>query len=102
MSCLLPYEKEAKAFVLNTGLDRANKLLTAICNRIDRRITIANNQMCSGFIDNTCVRKSHWEIEMISLLKMGLQLLNTDTPDAAKQRILERIKARKAKRSLCL
>lgn len=88
MNHLLPDEQAAKSFVENTGVKRSARLLTAVSNRIQRRIVAAK-------IDSIYIRKSPWEVELIFNIKMGLQLLNTDTPQKARERNLARRNAKK-------
>jgi hypothetical protein len=99
MSQLLAQEQKAKLLVDNLGVDRSHRLLTAICNRIERRIRRANRMLFTMFIDNSCVRKYHWEIELIGSLKLGIQMLNQDTPERAHDRILARRKKRQEVRN---
>jgi hypothetical protein len=95
---LLPNEQRAKDFVSRIGIERAERLLTMVCNRVERRIRMANSQVIGQFFDDSCIKKYEWEVTLTYELKMGLQLLNTDTPAKARERIVARRKARKALR----
>ena len=102
---LLADDQKAKKFVLSIGLGRANRLLTMVVARIQRRVDIGNEECPSMFFNVGNVRVAQWEIDLIHSLKRGISITDTyNTPIAAKARIAERIAARKAKRqeSFCV
>lgn len=92
---LLPNELKAKMFVELIGVDRAQRLLTAVTNRIERRVGKANKGMNPIFTALN-IRKSPWEIDIVHKLKIGLILNCSDSPAAARKRNLERRALRKA------
>ncbi|MCF2903086.1 hypothetical protein L1267_22205 [Pseudoalteromonas sp. OFAV1] len=100
MNNLLPSEQYALDFVLRIGRERATRLLELVTGRISRRIRVGNEKSFGQFLDESCIRKAPWEVELTYQLKMGLQLSNTDTPAAAHERILKRIAERKERAAL--
>ncbi|MFT5724496.1 MAG: hypothetical protein ACI9JN_001615 [Bacteroidia bacterium] len=98
---LLTDEQRAKEFVLGINRERAYRLITAICARIERRIYKANTVSTSKNFDWGNIKKSAWETDLIFKLKMGLQLTDTyNTPEAARKRILQRRAIRNKARAL--
>lgn len=93
---LLQAEQVAYNFIASIGEQRANRLLTMVCNRIDRRIKNANKKASLAIINNTCVRTEEWETNLMHNIKLGLTLHNTDSPEKARQRNLQRRAERKA------
>ncbi|OEE38306.1 hypothetical protein A1QO_02695 [Vibrio genomosp. F10 str. ZF-129] len=94
---LLPNEAKAKAFVLRIGFERSTRLINAIDRRFQRRYKKACINSFSP-INPEWIYKTKLEVELMHQLKMGLSLADTsNTPAAARQRILERIERRKAK-----
>lgn len=96
---LLASEVKAKALVQKIGFVRATNIVNSLCARIERRIERANEGMFVTFIDNSCVRKSEWETDLLYQLKLGLMLTDYDSPLKARARILERRKLRKLERA---
>lgn len=95
---LLPNEQKAKDFVNTIGTERAERILNAICRRLDRRYERACNQSMVPF-DRDHMRRTSLEVSLLWELKTGLMLNDTyNTPQAAKARILKRIAARKERR----
>lgn len=93
---LLRDEEEAKTFVAKIGIERAESILNAICSRIKRRIDVGNRGAVGFRYDESSIRRTDIEINLMHKLKMGLSLLDTSNkPCAAHQRILQRIAARK-------
>lgn len=94
---LLKNEQAAKELVNRIGVMRANKIINAIGDRIERRIKLANLDAIGWQLDNSSIRKTPAEVDLMAMLKLGCMLLDTryDT-DAAHQRILARIAKRKA------
>ena len=97
---LLPSEHRAAEFVREIGVDRAGRILDAICRRFDRRFKKACD-ISPTPINREWVRQTHLEIELTHKLKMGLMLVDEYfTPVAAHARILARISARNANRNV--
>ncbi|MBT0587935.1 hypothetical protein [Alteromonas oceanisediminis] len=96
-AALLESEQQAYDLVSRIGINRAERVLTQLTNRIQRRIYRANQEVIGAFFDDGCIRKSPWEIELNYQLKLGLTLMNTDGPSQAKARIFRRIEERKAR-----
>ncbi|MBB1390161.1 hypothetical protein H5185_12130 [Shewanella sp. SG44-6] len=95
---LLPCEQIAKLFVINIGIQRAHRLLDLVTNRIKRRIDAGNAKSFGQFLDESCIRRSPWEVDLMFNIKMGLSLTDDyNTPAAARGRILKRISDRKLK-----
>ena len=92
---LLDSEQGAKDFVLLIGMTRANRLLELVCSRINRRIHVANESCFGQFFDDACIVKASWEVDLIYKLKLGMTLLNTDTPADARARIIARRKSQR-------
>ena len=99
---LLPNQQAAKEFVLRITTERAKRILTQISNRIQRRIETANASCQWAVMDNTNIRTSPLERELIARIKLGMQLTSTDTPTKARQRNLKRFAERKARRKASL
>lgn len=96
---LLASELAAKEFVVAIGVERAHRLLERVCNRFERRAKLGST--FGQFLTTDYVKKADWEVSLVYQLKMGLKLLDTvNTPQAARERILARIEARKAKSML--
>lgn len=96
---LLKNEQEASEFVSKIGNARAAKILTALCNRSDRRAKALPD--CVGFHAHCYKVWLPWEEELVYKLKLGLQINDTEnTPEAARQRNLARRKKRAEKIAL--
>lgn len=95
MTTLLKSEQQAKAFVEHYGRIRVARALSAVCQRIKRRIEIANNTSFGQFFDEGSIKTAEWERELIYKAKLGLMLTNTDTPALAHARIIERRRQQK-------
>lgn len=96
---LLPEEQQAKAFVARIGDTRAQRILTSICKRIDRRIEKGNRHTFSNLFDRYSVRRTALEVSLMHKIKLGISLNDTYfTPVAARQRIIARIAKRNALR----
>lgn len=96
---LLPNELAAKTLVIKIGNERATRLLELLTARIRRRINVGNSKSFGQFLDESCVRKSQWEVDLIFNLKMGLSLTDTyNTPAAARERLLKRVAERNQRR----
>lgn len=87
---LYPSEQAALDFVTRIGIIRANRILSLIAKRIERRATKGR------FFTLDFVRREPWEVDLMHQLKIGLMLSDTDSPYAAHQRILARIAQRNA------
>jgi len=87
---LLESEVKAKSFVLKVSRERALSVLDKVCSRIQRRIERANKDMIVKYIDDSCVRKADWEVELIYQLKLGLMLTDNNSAQAARERIIAR------------
>ncbi len=98
MSNLLASEKAALELVRRIGDDRAQRLLSRITTRIQRRIDKANRECLGQFFDSTSIAKADWEVTLDYQLKLGLNLNDNDTPEKAHQRILERRKRQREER----
>ena len=87
-------EQEPKDFVLKLGQGRADRLLSAICRRIERRVFKANQDAPEMFFDGGSISKADWEVSLIYKLKMGLMLTQAmDTPGDRRNRMFARRKA---------
>ncbi|MEI8659392.1 hypothetical protein [Vibrio sp. Hal054] len=96
---LLPSEQQAYDFVKRIGLERAQRILASICRRFDRRYDKACDSNLVP-INREWIRRTELEVELTHRLKIGMTLVDdSNTPEAAHQRILERIEARKARRA---
>lgn len=96
---LLKEEQNASAFVLHIGIERAERILNAICKRFDRRYERACDNSMSP-INREWVYRTEFEVSLTHKIKIGLTLVDQyNTPAAAKKRILERIENRKRKLS---
>lgn len=95
---LLKAEQEALEFVQHYGIERCNRVLDAICLRFDRRFNLAV-KLANVPINREWVMKTPFEVELTHRLKIGIGLADDYfTPEAARQRILKRIAARKLRR----
>lgn len=94
---LLPREKLASDFVEKIGLPRANRLLTMLSKRFDRRY----KKMCSNsfsHVNPESVRQTSLEIQLTYDLKIGISINDTyNTPEAARNRTKARIEKRNAR-----
>ena len=106
---LMPSEQMAADFVSKIGIERAQRILDAICRRFDRRYQKACDKNPLVPINPEWVRNTPLELDLTHRIKMGLTILDDyNTPYAAHQRILTRIAkrnadraARKAKKEVC-
>lgn len=96
---LLPNEQLAKDFVLKYSPQRCARVLDALCRRFDRRFHRAASEAAVP-INPEWVYTTAFEKELIHRIKLGLSLVDTDTPHQAKIRILQRIASRGGKRGL--
>lgn len=94
---LLPAEQAASDFVSKIGLPRAYQLINKLAKRFDRRYDRACKAAFTP-INREWIRQTPFELELMHRLQIGVRI-NDDyfTPHAAKERILKRIAARKAK-----
>ena len=99
MTDLLPSEQEAKDLVVRIGQQRADRILSALTRRFDRRY----NKACDASmvpINPEWIYRSELEVNLTFKLKMGLQLTDDyNTPCAAKLRIKKRLEERQARRA---
>lgn len=106
---LMPSEQMAVDFVSKIGIERAQRILDAICRRFNRRYQKACDENPLVPINPEWVRNTPLELDLTHRIKMGLTILDDyNTPYAAHQRILARIAkrnadraARKAKKEVC-
>lgn len=93
---LLPLEKKAVTLVTAIGQARANRILDSLVHRFDKRCARLWSNNATITIGN--VYRTPLEVELSHLLKMGLMLVDNDSPANARQRNLARIAKRNAKR----
>ncbi len=94
---LLKNEQQASDLVSKIGLVRAKRLLTALSNRKARRTKALPD--CVGFLSHNYQVSKQWEIELAYKLKLGIMITdNSNSPQAARQRNLERRRKRKEAR----
>lgn len=97
---LLPNEKIAVNFINKIGIERAKKILGLISARFDRRYKKACSNSFST-VDRGSIRVTPIEAELSHRLRIGLMLCDTEnTPEAARQRNLERRAKRKAEKMM--
>lgn len=97
---LLPNEKSAAEFVTNIGINRAKNLLGKITDRFERRYKKACNQSFSP-VDRGSIRVTPFESDLTHRIRIGLMICDgSNSPDAARQRILERRQQRRLARGL--
>lgn len=88
---LLPSEQQAAAFVRSIGIDRAERILSAIARRFDRRYAKACTESFAP-INREWVKQTELEVELTHRIKLGLMLVDDyHTPKAAHARILKRL-----------
>lgn len=95
---LLDSEYESLVFVHKIGLERAERLLTLVGDRMQRRATRYNSKRVyfDYAYDAFSVAKD-WETTLLHKLKIGIGLLDdSNSPYKARQRILERRAKQKA------
>ncbi|WP_318515540.1 hypothetical protein [Photobacterium leiognathi] len=93
---LVGSEKKAFELVSKIGAIRATRILEAIDRRFNRRFRYASGK---AMITPTATNQTELEINLKYLLKLGLMLTDTDTPEKAHQRVLARIAERNAERA---
>lgn len=97
---LLPNEQFAAEFVTNIGIDRAQNLLSKITERFERRYKKACNNSFSP-VERGAIRVTEFEVELTHRIRIGLMLCDdSNNPEAARQRILERRLQRRLTRGL--
>ncbi|MCY9864971.1 hypothetical protein OTK49_20865 [Vibrio coralliirubri] len=95
---LLPNEIIAAEFVTKIGITRAHALLNKIAERFDRRYKKACANSFST-VDRGSIRVTAIESELMHRVRIGLMICdNSDSPEAARQRNLERRRLRAEQR----
>lgn len=97
---LLPSEREMAKQVQALGLDRAYRVLERISQRLRKRAKKWNDErVYTDFAFDSYYVAKDWELDLLNRLKMGIRILDdSNTPAAARQRILARLKERQGKR----
>lgn len=98
---LLPSERVIAQEIQTIGVDRARKVLEKLRNSLNRRAAKWNSErVYKDFAFDAFYVAKEWELDLLHRLKMGVSILDSsNTPYAAHQRILQRIKDRDEKRA---